>query len=289
MHIDILFFITLFFLGVCTSYTDIKTKNIFNIHLLCFACIGCFLIIVKFFFHLPVQTHFINAFFASILSIVFFLTKIWCAGDAKLFILYALLMPTLPYPIMTAFSFIHHMAITFLLGTLFLIPYILKDILKHQHIILPKIFSKDTLEILTDSFFMTLCICWIILPLLNMIEFFHRPFISFLSIYGLYIILYRLLDRFTEYRLFVWGLFLIGLIIRIFLSPQFFTLQNILHFLLITFCYSLIFKIFFLTIETLKSTKERIPFAPFLFIGCFLSYTNFLQQSLTIIRTFLKN
>lgn len=289
MNIDILFFIILACLGAITSYTDIKSHLILNQHLWLFFLMGALIFIIKYILYPTIPFHFINFLCACAFSICFFLTKIWRAGDAKLFILYALLMPPIPSPIIKNFYFIHHIALTFLIGTFFLIPYVIKDTIKYKNLILPKIFSKDTLEILMDSFFITLAICWLILPLLHQWSFFQLPFVSFASIYIFYLVLYQCFDHWTESKLFIIGIVFIGFILRMLFTPHFFSWHHILRFLGLTLAYSFTFKILFLTISTLKSAKERIAFAPFLFIGCMLSYTHLLQKITLTMKAFLKN
>lgn len=230
-----------------------------------------------------------NFLCASILSICFFITKTWRAGDAKLFMLYALLMPPVSSPIIQNFSCIHHIAITFLIGSTFLIPFVIQDIIKNKEAILPKILSKNTFELLKDSFFITLAIGWIIFPLIHQLRLFQNPLLSFLFIYILYIVLYSLFDRWTESKWLAISILLFGLALRIFFMPHFFTWHYFLQFITLTLFYSLTFRILFLTIATLQSSKDRIAFAPFLFIGSILSYTNFLQTVIVIIQSMLKH
>ena len=90
-----------FILCICTSFTDIKSKKIYNkiiiyaftLSSIVYICLWnqierCFII-----------NHVINVFITLILSFAFFYFKIWAAGDAKLFSLISYMIPFSMYEV----------------------------------------------------------------------------------------------------------------------------------------------------------------------------------------------
>jgi len=98
-----LFLIPIFILGIVTSYSDIKYGKIKNSHLLWgglyVLCLYIFLIIYSLFFlHQTDNLKYVaelllNGVIAFIISYLLWRFNLWAAGDAKLFILYSLLIP----------------------------------------------------------------------------------------------------------------------------------------------------------------------------------------------------
>ena len=101
--IDVFFLLPLFIVGIIASYTDIKYGKIFNRLIVGALLYGAGLIIVLFFynaFFLRQPENFIylskvclNAALALIIGYFLWQSRFWSAGDAKLFAVYALLLP----------------------------------------------------------------------------------------------------------------------------------------------------------------------------------------------------
>ncbi len=101
--IDLFFLLPLFIIGIISSYTDIKYNKIFNSLIIIGLLYGFWIIIVLllqniFLLHeaanfVYIGKVFLNAFLALLVGYFLWHQKYWSAGDAKLFTVYALLLP----------------------------------------------------------------------------------------------------------------------------------------------------------------------------------------------------
>ena len=88
-----LFLIILF--GIRISYTDISTHKAYNKDVLAFFSVALLLQIVSAVIdHKIISVAIINIILTILLSVVFFTTKIWAAGDAKSYITIITLYPS---------------------------------------------------------------------------------------------------------------------------------------------------------------------------------------------------
>ncbi len=101
--IDLFFLLPLFIIGIISSYTDIKYNKIFNSLIILGLLYGLWIIIallLQNIFLLGEAENFIyigkvflNSFLALLVGYFLWYQKYWSAGDAKLFTVYALLLP----------------------------------------------------------------------------------------------------------------------------------------------------------------------------------------------------
>lgn len=101
--INILFLVPLFIVGIISSYTDIKYGKIYNRLILWALIYGLGLICILFIYNALFLYQFenlvylslvlLNALLSLITSYVLWHNRLWSAGDAKLFTIYALLLP----------------------------------------------------------------------------------------------------------------------------------------------------------------------------------------------------
>ena len=83
----------LILLGVISTYTDIKYKKIYNRQIVVFLIIGVGIQIASVAVHeVPLRVALINTSLTFIISIIFYLSKIWAAGDSKLYFTMILLV-----------------------------------------------------------------------------------------------------------------------------------------------------------------------------------------------------
>lgn len=139
--LELIFFLPLIALfGIITSYTDIRFGKIKNKHLTLFALISlafyAFLIIYYIISDISIKiTYFrdfiVNFLIAICFGVVFWVSKIWSAADAKLFAVYSLLLP-LSFYSNNYFSFFPSLAILintfvpiFMVFLLVFVPYVL--------------------------------------------------------------------------------------------------------------------------------------------------------------------
>lgn len=91
-----LFLIILF--GIRISYTDISTHKAYNKDVLAFFSVALLLQIVSAVIdHKIISVAIINIILTILLSVVFYTTKIWAAGDAKSYITIITLFPSYLY------------------------------------------------------------------------------------------------------------------------------------------------------------------------------------------------
>src|SRR5208337_2339158 len=99
-----LFLSLILIIGLLTTFTDLKSKKIYNQHLAIGAVAGLAAgAYTAVFGHEDVLYHCVNCLVAFGIGFVLHRTALWKGGDAKLFMLYAFLMPTpvyvpLPFP-----------------------------------------------------------------------------------------------------------------------------------------------------------------------------------------------
>ncbi len=94
--IDILFLVPLAVIGIACSYTDIRYKKIFNRWILSGVFVALTLYLYIFFFENNgqyVSSLVMNGVIAFVIGYLLWHLKLWAAGDAKLFTVFALLMP----------------------------------------------------------------------------------------------------------------------------------------------------------------------------------------------------
>lgn len=274
----ILFLFLIIITGILTSYTDCFQKKIKNLHLAVIAITA-----ILFYSILAIRKEIIltpqvlaNPFAGFIIGIVLYATKLWKAGDAKLFATYSLIITSdkysalLPLPCLVLFANI------FLAGLLFTMPLLFKDIILNKNKIINQILSKKTLSLLLISFIITFGISWIIMPLLQLTGLSRFPFLSFIFMYLGYIYIYKffnLIKKNTPLAVCILG---IGFLIRYIYLPESFSYANISVYIKYLLTLSLLFYILRIAMKENRVQMQRIPFAPFMLVGALLCYTDFL-------------
>lgn len=278
-------------MGILTCYTDVRYHKIKNIHLLFLSFLIILLYIFLFVFKRYFSVDFLKLFFLNfltslIIGFIFYINKLWGAGDAKLFILYSLLiLPNKYSNILPLFSFVLFTN-TFLISTIMLLPFL---IIKYGKEIFQEVIRLGILWEPTKTFLITFSIVWIVRPILEVIKFENDFFINFTLIYLLYFFIYRLIYKFKKNVLLI--IILIGLFLHILTDPSAFAINNLIILFKKILCYSIIFYILRVMIYKKGiSTSEtnRIPFAPFLFIGLLISQTKFLLKIISFISVLQK-
>lgn len=274
--------------GLVTCYTDIRYHKIKNAHLIFFFILTAFLYLGLFLSKNPFLTGsaiyiFANIAVALAIAFFFFSNKLWAGGDAKLFILYSLLIPTNAYsdilPLPTFVLFANTFLISLLIVTITLI-------IKQGKKIMTTADHTAILAELGKIFLITTSIMWVLAPLQGIIRIKNVVFLNFILVYFLYFFFSRLIFKFNKTLLFV--LVPAGLILRLLIYPGSFS--HFYSLLKVTiFFYALLY--FYRAITSNKKNEGidigRISFAPFLFFGVLASQTKFLliaMQLLSFIR-----
>src|SRR5208283_4575116 len=105
-------------IGVLTTFTDLKNKKIYNQHLALGTVLGIIAIVYAAVFnHEHAIFHITNGLVAFLIGVILHRSALWRGGDAKLFTLYAFLMPTPIYNHIPFSSMISLFACSFIAGT----------------------------------------------------------------------------------------------------------------------------------------------------------------------------
>ena len=264
-------------IGALSIYTDITQRKIKNIHLLIVSCLA---IIANIVFAALKELHFsyiliLNPFVALLIGFIFYKANLWKAGDAKLFFTYSLLLPVNRYYHLLPFSCLVLLFNAFLISLLFITPLFLKSIIVNGNKTIKKIISTKTLTYFGKTFLITFGISWIIKPVLSFIPIKENIFLNFILLYIGYSTVYKTMNK-TKYRTLMLPVLITGFAIRYVFIPESFSFINMLRYLKYLLGYSLLFYILRNITEVERQKHQRIPFAPFLFIGALLCNTDFL-------------
>ncbi|MCK4258824.1 MAG: prepilin peptidase [Halanaerobiales bacterium] len=127
--------ILIFILGICTSFTDILKKKIYNKTLILFSVLGLIIQVIYFvsitsnqMFSYKLHQYVINTVLTLIVSFVMYYYNVWAAGDAKLFMALMLAFPQ-DYRVNNMNTFF--MTLIFIFSTAFI--YVVIDSLLHLY------------------------------------------------------------------------------------------------------------------------------------------------------------
>lgn len=283
MHI---FYPIIIVLGFFTSYTDIKSQKIRNKHLFWGAlfglCIYAHLIITQNI--TPTIDLGSNLLLGIGLGLLLYFTDTWGAGDAKLFAVFCLLMPTEKYSHIFPFASIAIFVNVFVLSTLALLIVSINQLVKSEAQIFKMFFSLETFKRLKNSLFIILSLSWMFTPILSFLIPKVTMFLFMLIHYCFYSLIYSVLNKYPRNHS-ARGLILVsGLIARFYFQPEFFARASILPNIKITLYYTLSFHYLRSIITSENKNNKNMPFAPIIFLGTILANTEFLNSVLHILR-----
>ncbi len=284
-NLNTISFCVIFLIGSLTIFTDVKFQKIHNKHL----ALGGLLSIIPLSLSIiyaydNALYHCINGLIAFIVGFILFKFEFWRGGDAKLFVLYAFLMPIpenspVPFPCVTSL-----LACSFILGMIIISPFLLKDILVNHKTIVNALFLPDQRQRMFFAAIWVLLYSWVIFP----IYYFARitniaiiiPF-SFILFNRKYKqkskIIQNFIPTFLKKNWFeIPGCIVLGFLMRLWLAPYLLTWQEVTHSIYIILLSLLASTFMHVTFSCVKEYQDRIPFAPLLFMGCLMSYTPFL-------------
>lgn len=275
------FFSIILFIGVLTIFTDLREKKIYTYHLAIGAILGFIAVIhAALFKHENISSQIVNGIAAFLVGIIMHRGTLWKGGDAKLFTLYAFLMPPPAFSHMPFFSITNLFACSFLSGMIILMPAFIKDIIINHQAIVRNMFSPERRRSLHMSILTVLFFSWILFPVFYCAQI-TNPLIILMIIFLLFSWRYNMRREFPikfstkDYTIFALG-FIFGVLTRLLLSPDSLSFPTLMrHIIIITLSTAIsicIHSIF----NHLENYHDRVPFAPLLFMGCILSYTPFL-------------
>ena len=279
----IYFYILILITGALSIYTDLTQKKIKNRDLSIVVTVAIGLYCVLFFTgklnFTPILI--LNPFAGLILGFVLYNSNLWKAGDAKLFFAYSLLLPANKYASILPLSCLTLFMNTFLIAFVFVLPLFCRNIICRKREIIKEVVSKSTLIYFGQIFLITLAISWIIRPILSLLSLENNIFLNFTILYVGYLGIYKFINKVKSKSLLIL-IFSIGLALRYLLMPEGLLAKHLLTYLKFIMTFSVIFYIL-RTIMKFEDTKpQRIPFAPFMFVGALLSNTGFLQWLLDL-------
>lgn len=265
--------------GAFTIFTDLKSKKIYNNHLIFASLLGLAAIIFTVIIDKEnVTLHFINCLIASIIGFLLYRFELWRGGDAKLYALYAFLMP--PFDtgntiLSTSFSLF---ACAFIAGMMIFLPPFIKDFTANKNGEFDWVNLKPPLE----SVALTILFSWILFPVyFFMNKYFagiiHTTILFQIVTYVIYVTTRRLLKDIVRLNYATVGIGIaFGILMRIWLNPHSLSWPELPVSILRIALFAALSALIFVTQLEFKTYQDRVPFAPLLFIGCLLSYTPFL-------------
>lgn len=267
------FFLLIIITGVLSTVTDLRHKKIRNNHLIIIAVAAVILTITKGLSDksLPMLQS-SSAGCAIIIAWVFYKNDLWRGGDAKLFVLLSFLMPVTGYESKIFLPSIVLFVNSFIIGLISIGFLSLKDFFANPKLGIENI-SKILIRVEPCWLMATIsCVTWIILPLFHACGLTKYGALPFLSTYMITVYLGSQIRILISHKAIAVIAFACGLLLRYKFSPGFFLWKNFLLYLSTIIMYG-VFSIF---LRDIAKFNERIPFSPFLFLGCLLSYTPFL-------------
>lgn len=284
MYFNILIGLT----GIFSIFTDLALKKIKNIHL--GLIIFCALIIYFVSFingQLNISGVLVfNPLIGLAVGFLLYLSGIFKGGDAKLFFTYSLLLPHNRYPNILPFTCLALFANTFIVSFLFILPFLLQDIIVKKPAIIKEVFSQKTLLDFGRIFLITFGLSWLIEPSLKFLFLKSNVFLNFILLYLGYLSFYKVLNK-IKIKWIIIFMFILGCALRYVLIPDSYSYERMMIFFKKTFLFSVIFYTLRMILDSQEGKSDRIPFAPFMFLGAILTNTDFLPKIIRFL-TYLK-
>ena len=273
-------FVLLVLLGIRAIISDFREKKIRNSDLLLAFGAGILIYAVQFASgKLAVSWPlFLSSMgLAVVLAAALYMTDSWAGGDAKFFLVVCFLLPSYPYfpllPLPSAVIFLMTFflcSVYFAMVSIFLLP--------SHPILFRKTFQWNHLaKNLSLSFFIVLCLSWILAAGLRNPVFQTMPFLKIALLYLGYALIWKFSVRFKK-TFFFWIFGCLSLFVRVFVEPA--QLSPVLAggTLLRITVYSTVFYILnslILFYRECSISKQKFVFAHFIFCSAVLAYTPF--------------
>jgi hypothetical protein len=231
----------------------------------------------------------INPVFGLAIGFLLYFTHTWGAGDAKLFFVYSLLMPTEKYAQIIPFPSLLLFINIFLLSSIAILILSIKQIIENKNLILNKLFSSNTLYRLSYSFLIVFTIGWPISLLTNLLRPYATTFSMVLILYFPYLFLYNMVNK-SKKKYLIFIIFGLGLILRFIIQPQDFTPLYLLSYLKLITSYTLLFYLLRIIFGLNKSKENEriIPFAPLMFLGTLAANSNLIYYTMQVLNILRK-
>ena len=280
-------------IGVLTTFTDLKSKKIYNQHLSIGAVVGIIaMAYAAFFGHKNILSHITSGLVAFLIGTLLHRSALWKGGDAKLFTLYAFLMPPtaafndIPFP-----SAINLFACSFIAGMAILLPAFIKDILINHSVIINDLFLPARRQALFLAIGTVIFNSWILFSFYYLARTTNPVIILTINYFSFiwgYDVKKEAKKHFISDFLKKNSISLLlgisfGLLMRLWFSPNSLSYPALTRYIFMTTLSVILSTCIHTTFNHFRNYHERVPFAPLLFMGCMLSYTPFLATLMHIV------
>jgi len=266
-------------LGARVTYSDFKDRKIKNRDLLLGAAAGvliyAFLLVSG---RLEIGPLFAgNMALAVVLGLCLYFTDSWGAGDAKFFIVASFLVPSYRFFPILPFSSAVIFLTAFFLSSIYFVLRSAAGIAKNPRAFSETLHLKKLANRLILSFFVLLSLSWVLSVIFQHPALRVAPVWRFIFLYLSYTVLWKISDRFRK-KIFFWASVVAGLTARFLIQPAQMSPEILSGVVLRITVYSLFFHLFnsIIFFDPDKETKrDELFFAPFIFCGAVLAYTDF--------------
>ena len=271
-------------IGGVTCCTDLLHRKIRNWHLVCFfaATMICHIVFWR---EIDWRSQAVSLLLAVCLSGVMYFNQLWQAGDLKLFLIYALVMPPTRYDALFLAPCMVMFLGAFLIALSVMLPFLIwAGVRNREHWTVKGVFSYFQAQKLSLLWgFMPLS--WFFMPLIDRTvgangSVLIKSLIMMLIYLGIKGVLQKLMKSYAlKFVVTIAG----GVILRVWLAPSLLTFSSIFMQAERMCLYGLTFYLFLSSEAVVKELKDRVPFAFFLLGGCLLSYTDVLGQIMALL------
>ena len=265
--------------GGITVYTDFKERRIYNIHLAGGVLAGSLVVLyATVICGENMNGHFINGIAGILIGVLLYHYKQWKGGDAKLFILFSFLMPLTGYESKYYLTSVILFSSTFIAGSIVVFPLLLRDGVFHWRDLFKQEYPRwDSLPELFQSIFGSFLFSWLLFPVYFLLKMPGNSTVALiLTFIGWYVFRGQKLPI-IRFRLQMLMILFVGLGARLALAPQMLSAGMLKNYLERIVVWGIVFVFMNIMVKNSKSSKDRLPFAFFLVVGCVLSYTPFLS------------
>jgi len=285
-----LFVSVILLIGALTTFTDLKSKKISNLHLAAGAILGLAVTAYAAVFgHEPFLFHLINGLVAFLAGFLLYRFELWRGGDAKLFTLYAFLMPAAGYAAHIRLPFanvVSLFACSFIAGTAVLSPSFVKDFIIHRQALVNKLLEPAKRQALFKGIVRIVFFSWVLFPVYYLLQMSNTLiiliFMGFFFSEGIKRVKKNYIrDFFKETFLLLLAGFVFGLLFRLWFSPGSLSYPALTQYILRIVLSALFSTCMYTIFSHFKDYRQRVPFAPLLFTGCMLTYTPFLAWTMS--------
>ncbi len=285
------FYPGLIILGLSTSFTDIKSKLIYNKQLffgLIYGLVAYIYLYLTNSIRFPLALLFMNMLISFCMAYLLYYKSIWAAGDAKLFIVISFLNPSLKYdylfqcPVFAIFANVNMLAFIYIVITEF------RKILNTGFNDNASFLKKESKKFATSLLFV-FSITWLVWHVFSKMHI-ANPIVKTALLFGSYFIASFIFSKFKTKKIITAFVIIIGFALRVYLQPyMFLSFGFMAKYIATSIKYTLLFLILDFLVSSLSKNEDgsksadRISFAPFIFIGAILTESPLISWAIELL------